>query len=334
MVRASSYNPGMAEGPVALFWGEDEFLLRLGAHALFEEKRIQATDVEAREWEGDELSDLATPSLWGERRALLIRGAQALPESGLREVREYLQSPAPDAVFVLTWVSRGRNPPPLAKAVQAAGGLVKQVALKRQEVPRWVMQRAKARGLRLTPPAAATLVGVIGDDPAALDQAVEQLRSAFPGRPVDPEAVHAQFRGLGEQQVWDLSDRAFEGRTADALVVLRSLLQNRQHDPLVILGGIASRVRDLIRVRSLPERMPPADAARAAGLRFDWQVRRYREQSRRFTPEDLNDVHDWVVQADRAIKGGAPPEVVLTGLIAAMAGHRDAALDLPMRVSR
>ncbi len=102
----------------------------------------------------------------------------------------------------------------------------------------------------------------------------------------------------------------------------------------MILGGIAARVRDLIRVRAVPERMPPAEAARAAGLRFDWQLRRYREQAGRFTEEELRSLHARVVEADRALKGGVPVDVVLPTLVAAMAGKPEAALEVEIRTSR
>jgi DNA polymerase-3 subunit delta len=316
-----------------MFWGEDEFLLRLAALAYLRAADVRTKEVDAREWQSGELSDLATPSLWGERRALLVTGCQGLPEAGLRELRAYVEAPSPDAVCALTQVSRGKGPPPLAKSVQAGGGLVRQVAVKRQDLPRWVLERAQARGVQLSPPGAAALVGTLGEDPGTLDQAVEQLAGAFGGRAVGPDEVHAQFQGLGEQQVWDLCDQAFSGRLPDALVTLRILLDARQ-DPLLILGGIASRLRDLLKVRSLPERMPPAEGARAAGLRFDWQYRRYREQATRSTPEALVALHEQVVRADRALKGGAPGDVVLSALVAAMAGRPEATLDLPMRVAR
>ena len=318
---------------VALFWGEDEFLLRQAALELLAQRGVRATEVDGSDWRGGETSDLATPSLWGERRALLVTRCQALPEAGLREVRAYVESPSPDALCVLTLVSRARSLPPLAKLVKSVGGLVRQVAVKRQDLPRWVLERAQARGLSLTPPGATALIGAIGEDPAALDQSVEQLATAFPGASVGPEQVRSQFRGLGEQRVWDLCDRALSGRLPEALVVLRSLLDQKE-DPLMILGGIGSRVRDLLRIQELPGRMSSADAAREAGLRFDWQVRRYREQARRFTPESLAGLHARVVEADRALKGGAPGDVVLAALVAVMAGEGEAALDLPMRVSR
>jgi DNA polymerase-3 subunit delta len=185
----------------------------------------------------------------------------------------------------------------------------------------------------LSQPGAAALTAILGEDPATLHQAVIQLKSAFADRTVGPAEVQAQFRGVGEQRVWDLCDRAFAGRLGDALVALRSMLDERE-DALVILGGIASRVRDLIRVRALPERLPAVEAAKRAGLRFDWQVRRYREQSGRFSPDELAALHGRIVEADRALKGGVPGSVLLPTIVAAMAGQPEAALDVRIRSSR
>jgi DNA polymerase III subunit delta len=317
---------------VALFWGEDEFLLRQAALELLEAHGLRATEIDASDWRGGELFDLATPSLWGERRALLVSGCQHLPEQGARELRSYIEAPSPDAICVMTLVTRGKSPA-LAKVVQGARGLARQVGIRRQDLPKWILERARARDAGMTPAGAAALVATLGEDPATLDQAVEQLARAFPGKQIGPDHVHAQFEGLGEQRVWDLCDRAFSGNVSQALVVLRSLLAGRD-DPLLILGGIASRLRDLLRVQSLPDRIPPAEAAQAAGLRFDWQVRRYREQARRYTPEEMADLHSRVVESDRALKGGAAGDVVLAALVAAISGERRAALDVPIRVSR
>jgi DNA polymerase-3 subunit delta len=318
---------------VALFWGEDEFLLRLSALTLLQERGIRATEVDGAEWRGGETSDLSTPSLWGEPRGLMVSDSRALPEAGLREVLAYLASPAPDAVLVLTLVSRGKQAPPLAKQVQAEGGLVRHVALTRQGLTEWVVDRGKARGVKLSGSAASAMVSTLGEATAVLDQGVEQLAGAFPGRTVGPNEVRAQFSGLGEQRVWDLCDQALTGRLPEALVTLRALLEGRD-DPLLILGGIAARVRDLLRVREVPERMPPAEAARASGVRFEWQIRRHRDQASRFSREELSRLLERVADADRALKGGVPGDVLLPSLVATMAGQPEAAMDVPVRVSR
>jgi DNA polymerase III delta subunit len=161
----------------------------------------------------------------------------------------------------------------------------------------------------------------LGEDPAALDQALDQLGSAFPGSRVTRELVAEQFRGLGDQHVWDFCDRAFARDLPGSMRSLATLLQSGE-DALPILGGIASRLRDLVRVRSLPDRMPPGDLARAAGLRFEWQARRYRESARRYSMEELVDIHERLVEADRALKSGATGDVVLPVLVMAITGER------------
>jgi DNA polymerase-3 subunit delta len=322
----------MAEPSVVLVWGEHEYLVAEAARAIVDGRGLRASEVAAAEWRGGELSDLSTPSLWGERRALIVSGCQRLPDAAGREIAQYLRSPAEDAVCVFTMVSAAANPP-LAKAVRAAGGATKQITIRRQDLPRWVQDRARMLGVRVNGAACSALVDVVGEDPAALARAVEQLGAAFAGRPIGPAEVHAQFRGLGDQRVWDLCDHAFAGRVGEALVTLRGLLAGG-HDPLLVLGGIASRVRDLLRVRSLPDRLPAADAARRAGLRYEWQLRRYRDQAGRFSVEELVSLHRRVTEADRALKGGVPGEVMLGGLVAAMAGQPAAALDVDIRVSR
>jgi DNA polymerase III delta subunit len=206
------------------------------------------------------------------------------------------------------------------KLVQAVGE-VREVKVARKDLPAWVARRAKVKVLELAPDAAGALVERLGEDPAALDQALDQLGSAFAGTRVTRALVAEQFRGLGDQHVWDLCDRAFARDLPGAMRSLATLLQSGV-DALPILGGIASRLRDLVRVRSLPDRMPPSDLARAAGLRFEWQARRYRESARRFSMDELVDIHDRIVEADRTLKSGATGDVVLPALVMAITGER------------
>jgi DNA polymerase-3 subunit delta len=310
-----------AESPIHLLWGEDPFLLRLTALEIFG-PGVQPREVEGGEWRGGETADLATPSLFGEPRALLLTDARHLPEAAVRELAAYLVAPVPDAILVLsaTVGERARPPAALVKLIQPLGR-VREVKLARKDLPGWVARRAKGKGLDLAPDAASALVERLGEDPAGLDQGLDQLGSAFSGSRLTGELVAEQFRGLGDQHVWDLCDRAFARDLPGSMRSLATLLQAGE-DALPILGGVASRLRDLVRVKALPDRMSPGDLARAAGLRFDWQARRYRESARRFSMEELIDIHEHVVEADRALKSGATGDVVLPVLMMAIAGER------------
>ena len=303
--------------PVHLLWGTDDFLLRAAAFEVFGE--LQPREVDGADWQGGETADLMTPSLFGERRALLIANARGLPDEGVRELAEYLRAPDPGTPVVLTATvgERAKAPAVLAKLVQTVG-TVTEVRVQRRDLPGWMLQRARTKALNLAPEGAAALLDTLGEDPAGLEQALDQLTSAFPGERVGAELVARQFRGLGEQHIWDLCDKAFARDLPGAMRSLRTLLEGRA-EGLLILGGIISRLRDLLRVASLPERLPPAEAAKEAGLRFDWQVRRYREQARRFSPDELVELHGRMVWADRALKSGATEDVVLPIVVSAIA---------------
>jgi DNA polymerase III subunit delta len=306
-----------ARSSISLLWGEEPFLLREAALQIVGDRRV--TEVDAAEWQGNELQDLATPSLFGEPRALIVTDLRSLPKEAMTELGAYLASPDPAAPLVLccTVAERGKPPAALLKIVEPVGQ-VTHVQLQRKELEPWLVQRARASNVDLTGPAARALVDTIGPEAPQLAGAVTQLAAAFPGQRIGPVEVQRQFRGLGEQKTWDLCDKAFGKDLPGAIRSLRAIEEGGD-EALMVLGGIAARLRDLIKVRSLPDKLPPAQLAREAGLRFDWQARRYQQQARNFSMDQLVTIHGWIVEADKALKSGATGDVVMPDLIAAIA---------------
>jgi DNA polymerase-3 subunit delta len=307
-----------ARPAVTLVWGEDPYLVREAALAILGETR--ATEVDAADWQGDELQGLATPSLFGEPRALLVNDARSLRKESVDQIGRYLDAPDPDATLILACVvaERGKPPAALVKVVEGVGE-VRRVDVARKELEPWLVAQAKQRELALAMPGARALVDALGPDPGPLVSAIEQLQAVYAGQRVGPKEVVRQFRGLGEQKTWDLCDRAFGKDLPGAIRSLRAIEEGGD-EAIMVLGGIAARLRDLLRVRTLPDRMPSGEVAKAAGLRFDWQARRYQQQARNFSLEELVALHDRVVDADRALKSGAVGEDVMPTLVTAIAG--------------
>jgi DNA polymerase-3 subunit delta len=302
---------------VTLLWGEDAYLLREAAMSLLGE--TNATEVDAAEWQGGELQGLATPSLFGEPRALLVNDARSLRKETLEEIARYLETPDPDATLVLSCVvaERGKVPAALQKLVEAHGE-VRKVDVAKRELEPWLVAKAKDHGLELAIPGARALVETLGPEPGQLVAALGQLQDVFAGQRVGAREVAQQFRGLGEQKTWDLCDRAFGKDLPGAIRSLRAIEEGGD-EALMVLGGIAARLRDLLKVRSLPDRMPPAQVAKEAGLRFDWQARRYQQQARNFSLAELVALHDRITEADRALKSGATGDVVMPTLVTSIA---------------
>jgi DNA polymerase-3 subunit delta len=306
--------------PVVLIWGDNPFLLRQAALELFGETR--PVEVDGRDWQHGATADLATPSLLGEARGLLVTGAQDLPDSGLAEVARFAGQPAPGTRLVLTLEVGPRAKGPPRGVMKGLGDLieVRRITVERRELPAWVRHRAGLRGVPATAAGATALVQTLGEDPALLDQALAQVADAHPREGLTPETVAAQFRGFGDRYMWELCDAAFGGNLPAAVRVLAGLVEAGE-EPLAILGAVAARLRDLIRVAAVSPRIPPAEVARAVGLRFDWQARRYRDQARRYPPGALEAIHERLVEADRAIKQGSPGDIVLAQVVTRIAGQ-------------
>lgn len=307
-----------ADAPVVLLWGENLFLLRETAKRLLGETPV--TEIEGSAWRPGMSSDIATPSLFGESRAMLLTGVQDLDKEGLEEIAAYALEPNPDAKLVMTAVvsARARGAPvKLTKMLQGRAE-IERIAVDRRDLPDWVRTRAAARGVPATADGARALVETVGEDPALLDQAIVQLSGAFAEEGLTARTVAAQFRGFGDRKIWDLCDAAFVGDGPQALRHLTAMLAARDQ-PLAILGGIASRLRDLIKVRAVPPGTPPGRVAKVAGLRFDWQAKRYLQQARRYTEGGLADLHARLLETDRLLKVGAQGDVVLPMVVAAIA---------------
>jgi DNA polymerase-3 subunit delta len=313
------------QAAVLLLWGDDPFLLRDAALASF--GAVRPTEVDASEWRPGATADLATPSLFGEERGLLVTDAQELPDDAIQEIAAFAANPEPTARLVLAVVTPQRAKGPARGLVKALGDGIEQrrVAVERKDLTKWVLDRARRRNLPASGPGAAALVNTLGDDPAILDQALEQLSSSHPDEGLTPRAVSDQFRGLGDARLWELCDAAFAGDLPAAMHALEAMLEAGQ-EPLAILGGIVARIRELIRVQAVPPGASLSELARQAGLRFDWQGRRYREQARRYPPGALEALHRGVVDTDRAVKQGAGrSDVLLEMLVTRIAEARESA---------
>ena len=103
---------------------------------------------------------------------------------------------------------RAKVPAALDKMVKPVGQVL-EVKIARKDLEPWLMQRAKRDELDITPPAVARARGDPRRGAGQLVGRARQLGSAFSGQRITPQIVAQQFRGLGEQKVWDLCDRAF-----------------------------------------------------------------------------------------------------------------------------
>jgi DNA polymerase-3 subunit delta len=169
----------------------------------------------------------------------------------------------PDTVLVL--IVRGKALKQLAKAMEAAGGEVRDCpAPKPWELPRWVAERAHDLGVQVDKEAAKELVSRVGASQQRLARELEKLALAIhPSAKLTLEAVEEHAAGDASPQAYDLADALVAGDLAATLSLAEDLTAHDER-PGRLVFPIVRRLREVHRAaRLLDAGMPDKQVADA-----------------------------------------------------------------------
>lgn len=308
-----------------LLTGPEELLLRRAAERLLEELRsetaVELIDLRGSEVREQGLPDLRTGSLFGGRRAVLIRDAPELPaESSARLLAELDGSP-PDATVILLATATSRLQR-LARRIKELGGRVDVFPPRDWEARKWadlVRDEFRRHNRTASPEAVEAILAHAGLDVAHIAEKVAQVVATVPSGMIDREAVELAVVGHGSRGSFAVADAMCDRQPARALELLRGVLE-AGHDPVMVLGALVYRLRSLVAVAG---RVDPA----SVGLSISaGQARRLRGVRRNFGPGELTEAFRMLADADVELKSGElPGELVIERAVVGVATRRDPA---------
>jgi len=290
---------------VTLVVGDEEFLVARAVQravnaALDGGDAAGVHDVAAVDLAAAELVELASPSLFGEARIVVVRSAQDANKELTAALASLAESPE-DSIALVVAHPGGAKGKAVVEALKGAGARVVEVP--RVRTPRdreqFVADEITAAGGSIDRDAAADLVASIGNDLRELATACTQL-VADCGQRVRAEHVGAYYRGRSESTGFAVADRAVEGDVGAALETLRWAFATGV-DPVLISAALASNLRTLGLVASAGRGSPDALAGQL-GMPA-WKIRRAQGWLKRWRPEALADAVAAVAAADAGIKG-------------------------------
>lgn len=294
-----------------LLTGSEELLLRRAATRLIDELRaegpVEVVDVRAVELREQGLPDLRTGSLFGDRRALMIRDAQELSADAAAALTAELDGPPPEAVVILLASGTGRIMK-LARAVKAAGGRIDLAPPREWEDRKWenlVREEFGQHKRRAAPEAVAAILAHAGLDVSQIAEKVSQTVAAAGDGLVTEADVERAVVGHGSRGSFAVADAMCEREPARALELLRGVLETGS-DPIMVLGALVYRVRSILAVAG---RIDPKEV----GLRISGGQKRHLQGARRnFGPGELTSAMRTLADADVLLKSGdVPPELVI-----------------------
>jgi DNA polymerase III delta subunit len=313
--------------PVTLVVGPEELLAERAVAEVVAAVRAVDPDADVRDLapgtlEPGMLTELTSPSLFGERKVIVIRGVQDLPAPVLSELTAYVRRRADD-VALLCLHKGGTKAKPLLDAARGAGARQVDCAELKRFADKLAFVKAEARraGRRISDEGARTLIDAVGSDLRELVNACSQLVADTTGT-IDEEVVRRYYAGRAEVTSFMVADLAVEGRTAEALASLRWALGSGV-DPVLVTSALAMGLRNIARLASAPRGLRPGDLARELAMP-PWKVDRVRHQVRGWTADGVADAIRAVAEADAAVKGGGDsPAYALERAVVAIVSARD-----------
>ena len=302
---------------VTLVFGDEELLAERAvgvvvAAARQGEMGAEVHDLVGSKIEHGELTRLSSPSLFGDRSVLIVRGAQDLGKDVIAEVLAYAKNPAEDTVLVLMHPG-GVKGKALVDGLKKIGVPVVTVTkvTKAHERLAFVKNEVKRAGRSISGDAAQALLDAIGSDLRELAAACSQLAFDTEGKTIDLAAVNRYHRGQAEVSGFTVADSAIEGRLKDALEQLRWALGSGVA-PVLLVSALARGLRTMAKVSGNQGGMPP------------WQVDKVKRQLKGWGPEGLSAAIQAVATADAQVKGGgADPAYALEHAVQTIVANRN-----------
>jgi DNA polymerase-3 subunit delta len=277
-------------------------------------------DLAAADVTPGDLYDLLSPSLFGDRRVVVLRGAHEARSELVDALRTHLADLSDDMRLIVVHPGGARGKA-LVELVRGAGAIVVECpkVTRAEERQAFVRAEVMRAGGAITPDAAAVLLDAVGNDLRELASACSQLVADAGGR-VDAAAVARYHRGRAEVTGFVVADRAVVGDVAGALEALRwALAVGVAH--VLVADALADGVRSVARVSSAG-RANPYTLATSLGMP-PWKVKRAQSQSRGWTEPGLAEALRLVAKLNAGVKGvAADPSYALEAAIQDIAAAR------------
>ena len=280
--------------------------------ALEEEPEAEVNRISGAELADSMLSEVTGGSLFSSHIIAIIDDIGATPPDVVDALVALAKDPGDELCLILSHEGGNKGRGLADKLRKAKIETVSVAAPKPWELPRFCVEEARSRKVKLSQEAAGVLVAAVGNDLRALTSAIAQLADDADGAPVDEALVQKYFAGRAEVTSFAVSDAVLAGNTSLALERLRWALGTGVA-PVLITSAMAGAFRGM--GKYLEARGSGADLARRIGGP-PFKLKEYQRTSRNWQPAGVAAAIGIIAQADADVKGAATnPDYALERMV-------------------
>ena len=271
--------------------------------AQIKEDKTEITTIFASEAIVGDIADALAPSLFSEKRALVVRDLQDLLMEVQDEVVRYLDDVDPTITVIFLHKGGIKGKALLDKIKKVKAQIITCEPMKKEsEKQEFVRHMLIDLGRKASPGAVAALVNAVGSDLRELSAACTQIASDTKGV-INKEMIDKYHQGRIETTGFDVADAALNGDVSKALLALRSAVATGT-DPVMVTSAIASGLRAIAKVSGANRGTKSFELAGALGM-APWQIDKARRQLSGWTPAGISTAVSAIAQADAQVKGAA-----------------------------
>lgn len=296
-------------GGVFYLHGEEQQLKEEAAAAIIEAHLDPATrdfnfdQLDGRTLDPETLASiLNTPPMMAEWRVVVVRDAHELAKSAkLREtIESLLDAPPAGLAVVLLATVPGRSTAKFYKRLASEAKSMEFPLLAENDLPGWIVTRAREDDFDIEPDAARALAHAIGSNLGVLSQELIKLRDLAGGTPITLKHVEQAVGHVARVNRWSWFDAVADAEFARARAELPDLLESGENGVGLIIG----LGNQLLRIQlallggrdALERELPPHQK---------WLSRRVLAQARRWTAAAARSALADLLRADRLLKSAS-----------------------------
>ena len=312
----------MAMSSILLIHGGESVLAdRALLQALSVRSDFEKTVLDGGDLEPGRYGEAVAPSLFAEKRVVVIRDLQDVVVEVQEEIETLFESLDPNLHLIFVHKGGVKGKGLLDKIRKLKPEIITCEPIKKAaDKEAFVREEFARHGRKISSDAISALVDATGSDTRELAAACSQISfDTNAGKAViDEEDIAKYYQGRVEATGFDVADATLAGDPRSALIALRHALETGT-DPIMIVSALTSSIRTLAKVSGAPRNANAFQLAGSLGL-APWQIDKARRQLQKWSPALIAFSVQELSRADVAIKGAeADPLYALERSVVAIA---------------
>lgn len=313
----------VALAQVTLIHGSEEVLAERALELELDNRpEFERTFLAGAELTTGRFSETIAPSLFAEKRVVVIRALHEAPSEIVEEIERDLEIADPNVHLIFIHGGGNKAKGFVDRLKKAKASVITCEPLKKvSDKESFIKNEFKEAGRKVSPAAISALIDATGSDMRELAASCRQIAFdvAASKEVIDEGDIANFYQGRVEASGFDVADAVIAGDETGALIALRNALDTGT-DPVMIIAATASSVRTIAKVAGEPRNANPYQLASKLGL-APWQIEKARKSISRWSPQLIKFSIQELAAADVAVKGGeSDPIYAVERCVLAIAG--------------